>query len=701
MSRTMMRVALLLSIILSALQLRADDPVTWSGRVDMSSANVGVIRLTAAPNDGFHFYAFPPEGGYNALKITITPQSGIKITGDPTPNKAPEVIYDEAMGTDLAQWSSKVRFTIPFEITDGQNHDIAIAISGQACRSEMCAMMRASLTVKATYDPAKAITDTTPPAPKQDAEPSPAVVQTVTPKVEVVDTPITVTIEEEEIQDTADEEVAAQPAVDAKALKAASLPHELTQGNPQWWEPSETTAAERSGLWMTLILGFLGGLAALLTPCVWPMIPMTVSFFLKSSKGSRLNSGAILYGLAIVVIYVVLGLLITILFGAGKLNEMSTSAVFNIIFFAILVIFAISFFGAFEIKLPARWSNAIDSKAETTTGLISIFFMAFTLVLVSFSCTGPIIGTLLVAAAAEGEILGPAIGMGGFALGLALPFSLCALFPGMLKSMPKSGGWLNSVKVLLGFIELILSLKFLSVADMAYGWHILDREVFLSLWIVLFILMGMYLLGKLRFPHDSQRDHVGVGSFLLALLPLSFAVYLIPGLWGAPLKAASAFVPPLTTQDFNLYTHSKEFIEFDDYTRGMEYAREHNMPILIDFSGYGCVNCRQMEEAVINTEDVHSFIAENFVVIKLMVDAKTPLASPITVTTDNGNITLETVGDKWMFLQNYKFGASTQPYYVILDNQGSLMNEPTSFHDSPERFMTYLQQGLENYHLFQ
>ncbi len=672
----------------------------------MSSDNVGEIRLTAVPNDGFHFYAFPPEGGFNALQINVTPQPGINITGAPTPNKTPEVIHDDAMGADLAQWSSKVRFTIPFEITDGQNHDIAIAISGQACRSEMCAMMRASLTVKATYDPLKGVTETTP-TEKQSAEPDPkpqvtAVTTTQpAPPAEEVDTQVNVAIAEEDMPETEDEEVAAQPTVDVKALKAASLPQELTQGNPQWWEPSETTDVERTGLWMTLILGFLGGLAALLTPCVWPMIPMTVSFFLKSSKKSRFNSGAFLYGLAIVVIYVALGLLITILFGAGKLNELSTSAVFNIIFFAILVIFAISFFGAFEIKLPARWSNAIDSKAETTTGLISIFFMAFTLALVSFSCTGPIIGTLLVATAAEGEILGPAIGMGGFALGLALPFTLCALFPGMLKSMPKSGGWLNSVKVLLGFIELILSLKFLSVADLAYGWHILDREVFLSIWIVLFILMGMYLLGKLRFAHDSQRGHVGVGAFLLALLPLSFAVYLIPGLWGAPLKAASAFVPPLTTQDFNLYTHSKEFVEFDDYNRGMEYAREHNMPILIDFSGYGCVNCRQMEEAVINTEEVHSFIAENFVVIKLMVDAKTPLDKPITLTTESGDMTLETIGDKWMFLQNYKFGASTQPYYVILDNHGSMMNDPASFHDSPERFMTFLQQGLENYQLFQ
>ncbi len=704
-----MRAALLLSIILSALSSLADEPVTWSGRVNMTSGNTGEIRLTAVPNGGYHFYALPPDGGINPLEITIEPQPGINITGAPIPSKGAKMHFDEAQGAEIAQWDSKVRFTIPFEITDDQSHDITLKIRGQACCEEMCAMMRASLTVKATYDPAKGITPIV--SAKSETTEKPATTEKSVkseisegPKTPEVDdtTDTTDTAESAETSGVAEdpEDPEASAISQVAPLKAASLPAQLTQGQPQWWEPSKTTAAETTGLWMTLLLGFLGGLAALLTPCVWPMIPMTVSFFLKSSKGSRLNRGALLYGLAIVVIYVALGLLITLLFGAGKLNELSTSAVFNIIFFAILVIFAISFFGAFEIKLPARWSNAIDSKAESTTGLISIFFMAFTLALVSFSCTGPIIGTLLVATAAEGEILGPAIGMGGFALGLALPFTLCALFPGMLKTMPRSGGWLNSVKVVLGFIELILSLKFLSVADMAYGWHLLDREVFLSLWIVLFILLGMYLLGKLRFSHDSPRDHVGVGSFLLALLPLSFAVYLIPGLWGAPLKSASAFVPPLTTQDFNLYAHSREITEFDDYTRGMEYAREHKMPVLIDFSGYGCVNCRQMEEAVINTEQVHTFIAENFVVIKLMVDSKTPLAEPIIVDNGTDRIELETIGDKWMFLQNYKFGASTQPYYVILDNDGAMLNEPASYHKSPERFMTFLQQGLEKYHLF-
>ncbi|MDE6153903.1 MAG: thioredoxin family protein, partial [Muribaculaceae bacterium] len=412
---------------------------------------------------------------------------------------------------------------------------------------------------------------------------------------------------------------------------------------------------------------------------------------------SKSIKDAMIYGVSIVVIYLVLGLLITGIFGASKLNELSTNALFNIIFFLILVVFAISFFGAFDIKLPSKWSNGVDSKAERTTGLVSIFFMAFTLALVSFSCTGPIIGTLLVEAASMGNITGPAIGMAGFAIALALPFTIFAIFPAWLKEMPRSGGWLNSVKVVLGFLELALSLKFLSVADLAYGWGILDREVFVSLWVVIFFMLGMYLLGKIRFSHDSPLEHVSVGRFFLSLISISFAVYLIPGLWGAPLKGVSAFVPPLYTQDFNLYAGG-QFEEFEDYETGMKYAADNNRPVLVDFSGYGCVNCRKMEGAVFDTDIVSNEIKENFVLIKLMVDDKQSLSEPITIEENGKKVVLETVGDKWSYLQRHKFGANTQPYYVILDGEdGKMLTGSRSYDENVTEFVEWLNSGIDNY----
>jgi thiol:disulfide interchange protein DsbD len=368
---------------------------------------------------------------------------------------------------------------------------------------------------------------------------------------------------------------------------------------------------------------------------------------------------------------------------------------FNLIFFALLVLFAISFFGAFDIKLPSKWSNAVDSKAESTSGIISIFFMAFTLVLVSFSCTGPIIGTLLVQAASEGSIVGPAIGMGGFALGLAIPFTLFAFFPSLLKEMPKSGGWMNSVKVVLGFIELILSLKFLSVADLAYGWRILDREVFVSIWIVLFILLGIYLLGKLRFSHDSESKHTSVVGFFLAVISFSFAVYLVPGLWGAPLKSISAFAPPLSTQDFNLY--GGEFKEFDNYDEGMAYAKENNLPVIVDFSGYACVNCRKMEGAVFDTDKVRSIIESDYVLIKLMVDEKANLDKPYTVEENGSTTQINTVGDKWSYLQRHKFGINSQPYYVLLDNDGNPLAPARVYDEDVDAFVDWLNKAVDSY----
>jgi thiol:disulfide interchange protein DsbD len=428
------------------------------------------------------------------------------------------------------------------------------------------------------------------------------------------------------------------------------------------------------------------------------MIPMTVSFFLKRNKKdkSKAIKDAITYGLGIIIIYVALGLLITGIFGASALNNLATSAVFNLLFFALLVLFAISFFGAFELVLPSSWTNKMDQKADSTTGIISIFFMAFTLALVSFSCTGPIIGTLLVQAAGSGSIIAPAIGMFGFALALSIPFSLFAIFPSWLESMPKSGGWLNSVKVVLGFLELALALKFLSVADLAYGWGILDREVFLTLWIAIFALLGIYLLGKLKLPHDSDLVHVSVPRLFLALISFAFAIYMIPGLWGAPLKSISAFSPPLKTQDFNLYkgeVHAK----FDDYEAGMEYARKNNKPVMIDFSGYGCVNCRKMEAAVWTDIHVKQILENDYVLITLMVDDKKALPETIEVQENGKTTRLKTIGDKWSYLQRHKFGTNSQPYYVLLDSTGEPIGPFYVYKEDVPEYIDFLNVGLNNF----
>lgn len=449
--------------------------------------------------------------------------------------------------------------------------------------------------------------------------------------------------------------------------------------------------------WYILLAGFVGGLVALFTPCVWPIIPMTVSFFLKRSQDKKKGiRDAITYGISIIVIYVALGLIITLIFGASALNALSTNAIFNIFFFLMLVVFAASFFGAFEITLPASWSNAVDSKAEKTSGLLSIFLMAFTLTLVSFSCTGPIIGFLLVEVSTTGSIAAPALGMLGFAIALALPFTLFALFPSWLKSMPRSGGWMNSVKVVLGFLELAFALKFLSVADLAYGWHILDRETFLALWIVIFALLGLYLLGKIKFPHDDDDNKVSVPRFFLALISLAFAIYMIPGLWGAPLKAVSAFAPPMSTQDFSLY-EDEVVAQYEDYDQGMQAALQQGKPVMVDFTGYGCVNCRKMELAVWSDEKVRDIMRDEYVLISLYVDDKTPLAAPITVTENGSERVLKTVGDKWSYLQRSKFGANAQPFYVLLDNEGYPLTGSYSFNEDVDAFVKFLDTGLNNY----
>lgn len=631
-------------------------PVKWSVDSRMTSDTEGEILFSASIENGWHLYGLTlPDGGPKPTSVTYDRLDGVELVGELTPSVAPIEKVDMVFHLKLNWWEGDVTLAQKFRLTGDKGYALAGTITYQGCNDGSC----------------------------------------IPPTREPFD------VTSEGYVAAASDEAAAETQPGASASAAVTSQSDESA----WWEPvvfPETDGAQvhniaESSWWYIFIWGFIGGLIALMTPCVWPMIPLTVSFFLKknSSKGKSVRD-AMIYGGGIIVIYLVLGLAITLIFGASKLNDLATNAVFNLIFFLLLVVFAISFFGAFDIKLPSKWSNGVDSKAEKTTGLISIFFMAFTLVLVSFSCTGPIIGTLLVEAASVGDITGPAIGMGAFALALAIPFTLFAIFPSWLKEMPRSGGWLNSVKVVLGFLELALSLKFLSVADLAYGWGILDREVFVSLWVVIFVLLGMYLLGKLRFSHDSPVEYVSIGRFFMALVSLSFAVYLVPGLWGAPLKSVSAFVPPLYTQDFNLYAGG-QFKEFDDYDEGMRYAAENNRPVLIDFSGYGCVNCRKMEGAVFDTEVISDIIKKDFVLIKLMVDDKQALESPVTVEENGKKIKLETVGDKWSYLQRYKFAANSQPYYVMLDNTGAPLAAPYYYDENVEKFGEWLGTGVQNY----
>lgn len=629
----------------------AAQSVEWSAQLSEPSNGTATLTVSGTVADGWHIYGFSmptlePEAGVpDPTTLALSLPDGVSADGDMVKTGNEQMHFDEFMNLNLPWLTGKVTFTQRLKINGNASGEVSGVVRYMACTEESC-------TPPARYGFNINLGGTAAPAPADNPD------------------------------QIATTQAPAQP--DNAQLS-------------QWWEPVDvSTNSVQQSYWAILIFGFLGGLVALMTPCVWPMIPMTVSFFLKKSKSrSRSIRDAVIYALSIIVIFLVLGIILTLIFGPGKLNEIATGAVFNLIFFALLVVFAISFFGAFELTLPSRWSNAIDAKAENTTGLLSIFFMAFTLVLVSFSCTGPIIGTLLVEAFSQSNLMGPLLGMGGFALGLALPFGFFAFFPSMLKELPRSGSWLNTVKVVLGFIELILSLKFLSVADLAYGWHILDREVFLSIWIILFILLGLYLLGKLRFSHDAPSEHTSVGRFFLAVASLSFAVYLVPGLWGAPLKAVSAFAPPLYTQDFNLYGGT--FEEFDDYDKGMEYARQQGKPVLLDFSGYACVNCRKMEGAVFDTPTVRGIIQRDYVMIKLMVDDKASLAQPMTVVEEGKTISLTTVGEKWAYLQRYKFGINSQPYYILLDNEGKPLSQPRVYDENVGDFVAWLEDGVEKY----
>ena len=680
--RKILSICLLLIAVVAQAQIQ--EPVKFKSELKTLVAGEAEIVFTATIDKGWHVYSTDlGDGGPISATFNVEKISGATVVGKLQPKGKEIASYDKLFEMNVRYFESTAQFVQKLKLTGG-DYKIEGFLEFGACNDENCLPpTQVEFNFSGKVEAAKGAAATTPAekvtAPVEDTKPE-------TQPASQTETPA----------DTASTGI----------IGGADGPMDINvAGNIDLWKPvindlqsyGETTSQEDMSWFYIFITGFLGGLLALFTPCVWPIIPMTVSFFLKRSKDKKKGiRDAWTYGASIVVIYVTLGLAITLIFGASALNALSTNAVFNILFCLMLVVFAASFFGAFELTLPSKWSNAVDSKAEATSGLLSIFLMAFTLSLVSFSCTGPIIGFLLVQVSTTGSVVAPAIGMLGFAIALALPFTLFALFPSWLKSMPKSGGWMNVIKVTLGFLELAFALKFLSVADLAYGWRILDRETFLALWIVLFALLGFYLLGKIKFPHDDDDTKVGVGRFFMALFSLAFAVYMVPGLWGAPLKAVSAFAPPMQTQDFNLY-NNEVHAKFDDYDLGMEYARQHGKPVMLDFTGYGCVNCRKMELAVWTDSKVSDIINNDYVLITLYVDNKTPLTSPVKVTENGRERTLRTVGDKWSYLQRVKFGANAQPFYVLIDNEGRPLNKSYSYDEDIPKYIEFLQTGLENY----
>ena len=684
--------SIMLALIALVAQAQILTPVKWKIKLDdKGGAPEKEIVFTATADKGWHLYDMNlPEGGPVSTSFTFETLNGAELIGQPVPSVKPTTVYDEQFAMNLRWYPGTVSFIQKLKITDPAKFKVEGEVEFMACNDETCLppdQIPFSFDKKSIHvDPTLAANSSTTEVDKEDAT-------AIQPDTQVV-------AEEASELNTPDPAAKETPATTSPKASGS-----LTD-SPNLWSPvidqlksfGDATVSAADTSWLFIFFaGFLGGLIALLTPCVWPMIPMTVSFFLKRTKDrKKAIRDAITYGLSIIVIYLVMGLLITGIFGASALNDLSTNAIFNILFFLLLVVFAVSFFGAFELVLPASWTSKLDSKADSTTGVLSIFFMSFTLVLVSFSCTGPIIGTLLVQAASMGTAVGPAIGMFGFALALSIPFSVFAIFPNMLQSMPKSGGWLNSVKVVLGFLELTLALKFLSVADLAYGWRLLDREAFIVLWIVIFSLLGVYLLGKIKFSHDSEVKYVSVPRLFMAIISFAFAIYMVPGLWGAPLKAISAFAPPLYTQDFNLYKNEVH-AAFDDYESGMAYAKKVNKPVMIDFSGFGCVNCRKMEASVWTDPKVKQMLENDYVLITLMVDDKTKLPQPIEIQENGKTRKLKTIGDKWSYLQRSKFGSNAQPFYILLNDEGQPLGPSYAFNEDVSKYIQFLQNGLKEF----
>ena len=682
MKKIFLLMLMLLPLLHANAQFGGAEPVTIEENVAVNGAE-GTITFNAFIEPGYHMYSTNiPDGGPTPASVTFRVVEGAELVGVLTPGEGAITEMDPIFEMMLSYFDNSATFTQKVKFLGGK-YRLEGTLRYQSCNDGGCFPGRYdfSMTGEVTLPKEEAPKAVVKPEPKKEAP---------------------VKVEEPKAEEKPAEDVADTAVVAEQEQPAVSEPAKATFAENELWTPVidklDVEVAEDSSIWLVFILGFGGGLVALLTPCVWPIIPMTVSFFLKRSKQrSQAIREAMIYGVSIVVIYLLLGLAVTLIFGAGALNALSTNAIFNIFFCLMLLVFGASFLGGFELTLPSSWTNKVDEKASSTTGLLSIFLMAFTLVLVSFSCTGPIIGFLLVEVAASGEILAPAVGMFGFALALALPFTVFALFPSLLKQAPRSGGWMNTIKVVLGFVEIAFALKFLSVADLSYHWGILDRETFLAIWIVLFTLLGLYLLKVIRFPHDDPEDkQASVPGFFVAVLSIAFAVYMVPGLWGAPCKAVSAFAPPITTQDFNLYENNFE-PHTKDFETAMQMSRQQNKPVMLDFTGFGCVNCREMESDVLSNEKVLSTLQDDYIVVSLYVDDKTPLPEPFEIELDGKKVILETVGDKWMYLQNYKFGYSAQPYYVLVDGKGMPLNGWRKHNLDVDDFADFLEKGLENY----
>lgn len=687
---------ILFTLLFSLTAMAQQNPVHFSVQQKQVSPTEVEVVFTAKIDQGWHVYSTNlPADGPTSASLHVDKAEGVTPVGKLTTRGKELNVYDKTFEMKLRYFENSVGFVQRYKIT-AKTYSIKGYLEYGACNDEMCLPpTQVEFNFKGN---------------------GPASAPAATPTAANAETDKTTTA----ATDVAADGLSALTAMTADTAKksdvlpadtAGSVKQENAQVNADvnLWQPvikelsafNSTKDSTNSSLWSIFFMGVLGGFIALLTPCVWPIIPMTVSFFLKRAKDDRKKGirDAVTYGLSIIVIYMGLATLVTWAFGPQKLNELATNAPFNVFFFLLLVVFAFSFFGWFELRLPSSWGNAVDNKASATTGLLSIFLMAFTLSLVSFSCTAPVVGLLLVQAATSGDWVAPAVGMFGFALALALPFTFFALFPTLLKKAPKSGSWMNMIKVVLGFIELAFSLKFLSVADLAYGWHILDRETFLSIWIVLFGLLGLYLIGKLKFPHDDpDQKAMPVPAIMLGLCSLAFSVYMLPGLWGAPSKAVSAFAPPINTQDFNLAPQAVH-AAYTDYDEGMRAAAAAGKPVLVDFTGFGCVNCRKMEASVWTDSRVAEKLNKDYVLISLYVDDKTPLKQPVEVKLPDGTSrTLRTIGDKWSYLEQTKFGYLAQPFYVPLDNAGKPLNGSFSFKEDVPAYLEFLDKGLENYH---
>ena len=687
---------ILFTLLFSLTAMAQQNPVHFSVQQKLVSPTEVEVIFTAKIDQGWHVYSTNlPADGPTSATLHLDKSEGVTPVGKLTARGKELNVYDKTFEMKLRYFENSVGFVQRYKIT-AKTYSIKGYLEYGACNDEMCLPpTQVEFNFKGN---------------------GPASAPAATPTATSAENEKTTTAATDVAADglSALTTMGADTAKKADVLPAdtaGTVQQESTQVNADvnLWKPvtkelsafNSTKDSTNSSLWSIFFMGILGGFIALLTPCVWPIIPMTVSFFLKRAKDDRKKGirDAVTYGLSIIVIYMALATIVTWAFGPQKLNELATNAPFNVFFFLLLVVFAFSFFGWFELRLPSSWGNAVDNKASATTGILSIFLMAFTLSLVSFSCTAPVVGLLLVQAATSGDWVAPAVGMFGFALALALPFTFFALFPSLLKQAPKSGSWMNMIKVVLGFIELAFSLKFLSVADLAYGWHILDRETFLSIWIVLFGLLGLYLIGKLKFPHDDpDQKAMPVPAIMLGLCSLAFSVYMLPGLWGAPCKAVSAFAPPINTQDFNLAPQTVH-AAYTDYDEGMRAAAAAGKPVLIDFTGFGCVNCRKMEASVWTDSRVAEKLNKDYVLISLYVDDKTPLKQPVEVKLPDGTSrTLRTIGDKWSYLEQTKFGYLAQPFYVPLDNAGKPLNGSFSFKEDVPAYLEFLDKGLENYH---